>query len=143
MARHPAAVVEAGARFLAVPQAWKLATLEERVELAQTLIVHKGLFWDHEQKHIVAITPHAEFAPAFQLVLKRWRQEGETFYRPGEDSLPDATMPELRRPRTLDAAQERLITRLLQAGVSVREVANQLGLSRGVVWRAAQRYQDT
>ena len=132
--------VDAGAQLATLPQAWDDATLEERVELAHLLIAPRGLVWDHLLHRIVALTPHPEFLMPLVLALPEWRQEGVSLHRPNVGGYVDKQPTEAVRQSTLTAEQEGIALQHIASGLSIRDVAQLMGVSRGVVWRVTQRH---
>ena len=125
---------------------WSEATAQERRDLVWSLLIIGGLVYDLERQGIVGLLPKESVLPVLSLGLEatgQWEQRGEGLWlrqkywsEKRTRSTPHVLPPQAS---SLTLAQQEEAVALLQQGWSLREVAHQVGASRGSIHRLARK----
>lgn len=125
---------------------WSEATAEERRDLVWSLLTIGGLVYDLERQGIVGLLPRESVLPVLSLGLEataHWEQRDgglwlrqEYWSEKRTRSTPHVLPPQVA---SLTPAQREEGVALLQQGWSLRDVAHQLGASRGSIHRLARK----
>ncbi len=125
---------------------WREATAEERHDLVWSLLTIGGLVYDLERQGIVGLLPRESVLPVLSLGLEataHWEQRGgglwlrqEYWSEKRTRSTPHVLPPQAS---SLTPAQQKEAITLLQQGWFLRDVAHQLGASRGSIHRLARK----
>jgi len=128
---------------------WKEATEEERRDIIGALFNIEGIVYDLERRLIVGLLPRDGITPALTLGLGKtaqweYRDGGLWLY---EEYLPpklernNPRMPPPQRPSLTPGQQEEAL-KLVEQGVSIRQVAKQFGSSYESIRRAIQKQKQ-
>jgi transposase len=125
---------------------WSEATAQERRDLVWSLLPIGGLVYDLERQGIIGLLPRESVLPVLSLGLEAtgyWEQRDgglwlrqEYWSEKRTRSTPHVLPPQAA---SLTPAQQEEAIALLQQGWSLRDVAHQLGASRGSIHRLARK----
>jgi AcrR family transcriptional regulator len=133
--RYKAKALEAGEVLASLSECWDAAQRDQNFallgEYVNSMLRAGGLVWDAEKRAIQALRPHPEYVPVLLLVMgKEWKQDREYLvceqplgYRAAEKKWP------------MTPEQRQRIEQLHTQGVSVRGIAEALGIGRMTVQR--------
>jgi DNA invertase Pin-like site-specific DNA recombinase len=123
---------------------WFEAAQEERRDIIWALLNLNGLIYDLERQAMIGLLPRDDMLPVLALGLAPfWQQRDSGLWLAKELWPPkrprlDYHMPPIPEPK-LNAAQAAEARRLVDAGMSLRTIAKQFGVSRMAVHRALRR----
>ena len=90
-----------------------------------------GLVWDSEKRAILAIRPHPQYVPVLLLAMGiEWHQDGE-YLR----CIRPYGLREVEWKTSLTREQASEVAALHKQGLSIREIAQKVGVGRMVVHR--------
>jgi transposase-like protein len=140
------AALSAGEMLGSLGEYWNEAIAEERRDLVWSMLPIGGLVYDLERQGIVGLLPRESVLPVLSLGLEtsgQWEQrDGGLWLRQQYWSKKRTwSTPHVLPPQatSLTAAQQAEAIALLQQEWSLRDVANQLGASRGSIHRLARK----
>jgi transposase len=140
------AALSAGETLGNLADYWSEATAEERRDLVWSLLTIGGLVYDLERQGIVGLLPRESVLPVLSLGLEatgQWEQCGgglwlrQQYWSEKRTRSTPHVLP--LQASSLTPAQQEEAVALLQQGWSLREVAHQLGASRGSIHRLARK----
>ena len=140
------AILSTGETLETLGDYWSEATAEERRDLVWSLLPIGGLVYDLERQDIIGLLPRESVLPVLSLGLEtsgHWEQrEGGLWLRQQywsekrSRSTPHVLPPQAS---SLTTAQQEEAKVLLQQGWSLRDLAHELGASRGSIHRLARK----
>ncbi|HTK07233.1 MAG TPA: recombinase family protein [Ktedonobacteraceae bacterium] len=141
------AAISAGETLADMAGYWSEATPEERRDMVGGLLIIEGLIYDLERQTIVGLLPKPSVLPVLALGLEKtgkWEQRDEglwlcTEYWPPKRDLSKRHLPPPAHPSLSPAQREEAIRLLQEPGMSIRKVANILGVSRETIHRLTQQ----
>jgi hypothetical protein len=132
--RYKARALEAGEILASLSECWDAAQRDENFSLmgeyVNSMLRAGGLVWDAEKRAIQALRPHPEYMPILLLVMgKEWKQDGEYLICEQPVGYDD------EKKWAITPEQRRQIEQLHNQGLSVRRIAEALGIGRMTVQR--------
>jgi site-specific DNA recombinase len=133
--------ITAGETLADMASYWQEALPEERRDIMWALLKLNGLIYDLEQCAIRGLLPREDMLPVLALGLEaRWEQcDGGLWVRAQylppkrQRSNPHAPLPMQYK---LDPAQREQARQMARTGMTTRQIAAHLGVSRMAIWRA-------
>jgi DNA invertase Pin-like site-specific DNA recombinase len=137
------AMIAAGETLADMAAYWDEAAPEERRDILWALLNLEGLVYDLERRAIVGLLPRTDVLPILALgLMPRWESRDSGLWLaswawPKKQVRDDPHAPP-KPPERLTAEGRREVRVLVSAGLSVREVARRLNVSRQTVSRIAR-----
>jgi len=128
---------------------WMEATEEERRDIVGALFKVEGLVYDLERKAIVGLLPWKSISPVLALSLEKtaqWEQRDSGLWLHAEYLPPKLERSNLHLPPpqspSLTPEQREEALKLVEEGMSLRQVAKQFGTSYESIRRAIQKQKQ-
>jgi len=140
------AALSSGETLMDMASYWSEAIAEERRDMVWALLELGGLVYDLERRCIMGLLPRGSMLPVLGLGLEKtghWEQRDRGLwlradYLPPKQVREEPHLPPPQPPSLTPEEQVEALA-LVQAGVSLRQIAKHFETSHGAIWRLVRR----